>query len=269
MLCSNAETLDFWNKRRLRNVFHIQCNASEPAAPDSSTRLANSVIQMRWHIWDPSNATVWGLKIQGWNSMAQQLCRMVEGALTHRVGLLVAVSYYGSAVLGRLSSAARPGAVRARLPLRYLPCSSARSRIWSRALAHTVSTAPLAAGLPQRFHGHLSSGSLCTAGIRTGQVGEPPRELLFPSTASVWAFLKAPQQCCTNAPVWSSPQPGRAPAPFLCLWKFLSPAPVPKAKLSDDRSRYSAPSPCSRGAFQGWCQQLHVQTAPSKLTPYF
>lgn len=142
MLCSNAETLDFWNKRRLRNVFHIQCNASEPAAPDSSTRLANSVIQMRWHIWDPSNATVWGLKIQGWNSMAQQLCRMVEGALTHRVGLLVAVSYYGSAVLGRLSSAARPGAVRARLPLRYLPCSSARSRIWSRALAHTVSTAP-------------------------------------------------------------------------------------------------------------------------------
>lgn len=85
------------------------------------------------------------------------------------------------------------------------------------------------------------------------------------------AFLRAHHHCCTNAPVWNLLQPGcSSPAPFFCLWKFSSPASVPKVKLSNDRKSFFSIQLVllsQRGAFLGWFQQLHVQTALSKLTP--
>lgn len=119
--------------------------------------------------------------------MVQQLFRMVEGALTHRAELLVAASYYGSAVLGRLSSAARPGAVRARLrtplsPAAAPPAAGFRAGPWHTPPALSAQPLPLQ-GSGSASHGHLSSGPQA---FRQGRWGRQPHGHLFPFTASAW-----------------------------------------------------------------------------------
>lgn len=152
----------------------------------------------------------------------------------------VAASYYGSAVLGRLSCAARPGAIRARLL--YLPAALPAAAFRAGPGTHG-----------QRWqHGPSRCRAQPLADTRARAGGSTPRTSLLLHSLSLagktGAFLRAPIAVVPTHPS----------AALLPL--FLQVGIVPKESSAAMGSHYSAGSSCcwQRGAFLGKLTPTHT-----------